>query len=85
MNEDLATAIRTALGLDEGYLLKWGSSGCQLVSAEYQKLLSCPVSEAKWQCEVIGPHTKHRWTEHLKKHERAGNGWPCEAVDRMWT
>ena len=75
-------AIRAALGLAEGYLLDWRhTGGCQLVSATFSQLLPCPHREAKWQCEVVGSHTRHRWSDHLKLHERAGNGWHCSAVE----
>ena len=77
---DLAVAVRNALGLAEGYVLGWRATGCQLVSLEYRRLLTCPYREARWQCEVIGPHTVHRWSEHLKVHERMGNGYPCGHV-----
>lgn len=75
-------AVRAALGLSDGYILDWRSSGCQLISHKYRSLLSCPHHEAIWQCEVIGPHTTHRWSGHLIAHERAGNGWSCQVIDR---
>lgn len=80
---DLATAVRAALGLSDGYVLDWRATGCQLVSPEYRALLTCPVSESLWRCEVIGPHAGHRWSDHLKVHERLGNGYACEAIGDM--
>ena len=77
----LIEAIRTELGLAEGYLLPWRAFGCQIVDpAGVGDLLSCPAREAIHQCEVIGPHTQHRWSTHTIAHERAGNGHSCAAV-----
>lgn len=75
-------SVRSALGLDEGYLLPRlrRIHGCQMTNSFYASLLPCPYREALWQCEVVGSHTKHRWSSHLIKHERAGNGWACSAV-----
>lgn len=77
---DMYAAVRAALGQDEGFILSWRHTGCQLVSYEYRQLLTCPYKESIWQCEVIGPHTVHRWSDHLKVHERIGNGYLCQAV-----
>lgn len=83
--EDLGEAVRAALGLDEGYLLDWRTAGgCQLVNgAHYRRLTTCPYRESIWGCEVIGPHTRHRWSEHLMVHERVGNWYSCRAVGDM--
>lgn len=78
--ENIHNAIRTALGCPDGYILDWRSGLCQVSDASAYRFLPCPYREAHWQCEVIGPHTQHRWSEHLKVHERMGNGWPCSAV-----
>lgn len=79
----LDVAVRDQLGLTEGYLLPWRIFGCQAANGNLTRmaeLLTCPYREARWQCEVIGPHTRHRWSEHLQAHERAGNGWGCNAI-----
>lgn len=79
---DFDTAVRAALGASEGFLLPWRiAGGCQLISSRYRSLLPCPYREAKWQCEVIGPHTRHDWSIHLIRHEQSGNGWRCGAID----
>jgi len=76
-------AIRAALGLAEGYIPSWRMvGGCQLTNFRYAELLTCPYREAVWRCEVIGPHTVHRWSDHLVRHERQGNGWSCLTIDR---
>jgi hypothetical protein len=80
MSDAEVDAIREALGLAEGHLLSWKPTGCQLVSSAFVKQLTCPYREAVWRCEVIGPHTRHRWSDHLKAHERAGNGYTCDAI-----
>lgn len=78
---DIRTEILKALGREDGYILDWRTTGgCQLVSSEYQKLLACPVRESRWQCEVIGEHKEHRWSDHIKAHERVGNGHSCSSV-----
>lgn len=77
---DLHQAVRDALGQSDGYLLDWRLTGCQLVSREYRALLRCPYREAIWRCEVIGAHTRHRWSEHLIAHERMGNGYSCASI-----
>lgn len=74
---ELYQAVRQALGQPDGYVLDWRATGCQLVSGRYRALLTCPYHEAVWQCEVIGPHTIHRWSDHLMVHERLGNGHGC--------
>lgn len=79
----MESEIRRLLGLQEGHLLDWRSTGCQLVSREYRALLTCPYREAIWQCEVIGPHTQHRWSDHLQVHERIGNGYLCSSIRDM--
>lgn len=74
--------VRAALGLAEGYILDWRrTGGCQLISAKFSRLLSCPYRETKWRCEAIGPHTVHRWSDHLICHERMGNGYHCLGVE----
>jgi hypothetical protein len=78
---DVYSSTMKALGVEDGYLLDWRAfHGCQLVSQSYKNALSCPEREAVWQCEVIGPHTKHRWSQHLMAHERFGNGHSCASV-----
>lgn len=75
--------VRAALGLEEGYLLPWSIVGCQAVNPYRdgpRSLLTCPVREAIYQCEVIGPHTRHRWSDHTISHERFGNGYSCRAI-----
>lgn len=79
---DTWTAIRAALGHPDGYLLPWTvAGGCQLVSRPYRDLLTCPARESRWRCEVIGPHTRHRFSDHLVRHERAGDGYSCRSID----
>lgn len=80
MQETLHSAIRTALGYPEGYILGWRSGLCQVQNLRADEILPCPYRESRWQCEVIGPHTQHRWSDHLMVHERMGNGWPCSMV-----
>jgi len=77
---NLHSEIRTALGQPEGYILGWRSGLCQVQNVSAYRFLPCLHQESFWQCEVIGPHTRHRWSDHLKVHERMGNGWPCSAV-----
>ena len=77
---DLAKAVRTALGLVDGYVLDWRVTGCQLTSSRYRALLTCGHRESRWRCEVIGPHVEHRWSEHLMVHERLGNGYGCQVI-----
>jgi hypothetical protein len=73
-----------ALLAPEGYIPDWRGTGCQIVSAEYRALLTCPVWEGHWQCEVVGPHTNHQWSQHLMVHERAGGyGQRCEWIGDM--
>jgi hypothetical protein len=78
--EDLHRAVTATLGRPDGYLLGWRPTGCQLVSLAYRRLLPCPHREGIWQCEVVGPHIEHRWSDHLKVHERLGNGHSCRAI-----
>lgn len=74
--------IRTALGIGDGFLLPWQIVGCQYAHPyDAHKLLSCPVWESIHQCEVIGPHTNHRWSDHTISHERFGNGYGCWQID----
>lgn len=68
---------------ESGKLLDWRITGCQLVSPEYCQSLTCPVKEQIWQCEVVGPHTKHEWSDHLMVHERLGNGYSCSSIGDM--
>lgn len=35
-----------------------------------------------YQCEVIGPHEKHRIGDHTITHSLQGNGYTCVAIDR---
>lgn len=78
---ELDKAIREALGLGQGYILDWKmAGGCQLVSSTYRGLLTCSYREAHWQCEVIGEHKEHKWSEHIVAHERVGNGHSCASV-----
>ncbi|MEV0267733.1 hypothetical protein AB0H43_03075 [Hamadaea sp. NPDC050747] len=82
---DFRSTVRMALGLEEGYILDWRRLGCQYVNHRVADLLPCPAREARWQCEVIGPHTRHRWSNHLIVHERLGNGYRCSAIgDGDW-
>jgi hypothetical protein len=77
----LDQAIREALDMSDGYLLPWRVFGCQVANPHRARLLlTCPYREAIHQCEVIGPHTRHRWSDHLVCHERAGNGWSCRSI-----
>ena len=70
-----------ALGVADGYVLPWWQfHGCQVVSQAYRRALSCPEREAVWQCEVIGPHGQHRWSDHTIAHERYGNEHSCWTV-----
>lgn len=78
--EEFHHAIRTALGQPDGYILGWRSGLCQVSDASAYRFLPCPHREGMWKCEVIGPHTEHRWSDHLKVHERMGNGYPCSVV-----
>lgn len=80
--DEFHQAVREALGQPAGHLLDWRMvGGCQLVSLAYRRLLPCPYREGIWQCEVIGPHEVHDWSDHLKVHERMGNGYRCSAFD----
>jgi hypothetical protein len=81
--DELYAAVRAALDQPDGYLLGWRATGCQLVSPQYRALLTCSYRESLWRCEVIGPHERHRWSDHLIVHERIGNGYACEAVGDM--
>lgn len=77
-------AVLTALGTHDGYILDWRiAGGCQYVNPGLRKLLTCPFREARWQCEVIGPHKRHRWSGHLMVHERVGNGYSCRSIGDM--
>lgn len=74
-------AVMAQLGQNDGYLLPWSIVGCQVVNPyEAHQLLSCPVWESIHQCEVIGPHKVHRWSDHTISHERFGNGYACWSV-----
>lgn len=77
---DLSTAVRHALDLDEGTMWPWWALGCQVSGRTRRDQMPCPEQEAVWRCEVIGPHTRHRWSNHLIVHERAGNGWACASI-----
>lgn len=78
---DTYASITAALGVTDGYILPWHLfGGCQVVSHRYRRALSCPEKEAVWRCEVIGPHTRHRWSDHTIAHERYGNGHSCWTV-----
>lgn len=78
--DELTAYVRAALGQQEGYLLPWWVFGCQVANGNIgrvRRLLTCPHHEAINQCEVIGPHTIHRWSDHTISHERFGNGYGC--------
>lgn len=78
---DAYVSTRELLGRKDGHIPDWRRfGGCQMISTRYRALLSCPEREAVWQCEVIGPHTRHRWSDHLIAHERFGNGHSCWTV-----
>ena len=79
-NQLLNTAVRAALGYPDGYILPWRAGLCQVLNLRARSVLPCPYREGLWQCDVIGPHTEHRWSEHLTVHERMGNGYSCRAV-----
>jgi hypothetical protein len=72
--------IRHALDLDEGTMWPWWALGCQVSGRTRRNQMPCPEQEAVWRCEVIGPHTRHRWSQHLITHERAGNGYGCRII-----
>lgn len=45
--------------------------------------ITCPAREMGGsQCEVPGEHEQHRIGEHTIRHRLAGNGHPCDAVER---
>ena len=75
--DELTRYVRATLGQQEGYLLPWWAFGCQVANGNIgrvRRLLTCSHWEAVNQCEVIGPHTEHRWSDHTISHERFGNG-----------
>lgn len=45
--------------------------------------LTCKAHEMGGsQCEVIGEHSRHQVGEHTIRHRLAGNGHPCDVVER---
>jgi len=64
------------------HLLTWDTKRCQVVACEK---LQCDHQESGGQyCEVLGPHTKHGYSEHTINHERYGNGYACSAIPGSW-
>jgi hypothetical protein len=81
MMREMYAAVMDQLGQEDGYLLPWSIVGCQVVSpGAVRRLLSCDHWEAINQCEVIGPHKVHRWSDHTISHERFGNGYACWSI-----
>lgn len=46
--------------------------------------LTCPEYESGgYRCEVLGDHERHAWGEHSVRHARSGNGYSCEAIEKV--
>lgn len=75
-------AVMAALGYPDGFIAGWRlTRGCQAAHSLSAEILPCPYREARYKCEVVGPHTVHRWSRHTQRHERLGNGYPCYLLE----
>lgn len=54
---------------------------CQVINHRTSVQVTCTEREARWRCEVIGPHDRHVVGAHTMVHESMGNGYHCSAIE----
>lgn len=66
----------------DGLLVKRFTAECQVL--RYTHHLECPHKEGGGrQCEAIGPHEQHYFSQHTIVHDRLGNGRGCAGIDLL--
>ena len=60
----------------------------QFMNPDIRRFLPCKMREGDgvtgYQCERLDDHEDGHWfSEHLIRHERAGNGYSCEQIEAM--
>lgn len=53
---------------------------CPVVDPAVERYLTCGAHEGIYRCQEIGPHSRHRVSQHTIDHAAWGNGYACSAM-----
>lgn len=53
---------------------------CPVMNPIIERYLTCDAHEGIYRCQVVGPHSRHRVSQHTIDHAAWGNGYACSAM-----